>query len=296
MRIVEKRVIYIAISVVLILAGIIGMIVNAGMGNGAFSTDVEFSGGTSIEVSIGKEFENNDITNIVKEATGENNPQVQKVGDGHSVTIKTKSLSTEVRSKLQTALSEKYDLKPENFSIQDVSATISSEMVRTSILSVVVACVFMLIYVSIRFKDFSMGASAILALCHDALIVVGSYAVLRIPLSNSFIAAILTVLGYSINATIVIFDRIRENKASMKRGDDLEELVDLSITQTLTRTIYSNVTTFIMVFVLFILGVSSIREFAGPLMVGVICGGYSSVCITGALWYVFKTRFSKKKK
>ena len=157
MQIVEKRVIYIAISVVLILAGIVGMIVNAGMGNGAFSTDVEFSGGTSIEVSIGKEFENNDITNIVKEATGENNPQVQKVGDGHSVTIKTKSLSTEVRSKLQTALSEKYDLKPENFSIQDVSATISSEMVRTSILSVVVACVFMLIYVSIRFKDFSMG-------------------------------------------------------------------------------------------------------------------------------------------
>ena len=211
MQIVEKRVIYIAISVVLILAGIVGMIVNAGMGNGAFSTDVEFSGGTSIEVSIGKEFENNDITNIVKETTGENNPQVQKVGDGHSVTIKTKSLSTEVRSKLQTALSEKYDLKPENFSIQDVSATISSEMVRTSILSVVVACVFMLIYVSIRFKDFSMGASAILALCHDALIVVGSYAVLRIPLSNSFIAAILTVLGYSINATIVIFDRIREN-------------------------------------------------------------------------------------
>ena len=295
MRIVEKRVIYIAISVVLILAGIIGMIVNAGMGNGAFSTDVEFSGGTSIEVSIGKEFENNDITNIVKEATGENNPQVQKVGDGHSVTIKTKSLSTEVRSKLQTALSEKYDLKPENFSIQDVSATISSEMVRTSILSVVVACVFMLIYVSIRFKDFSMGASAILALCHDALIVVGSYAVLRIPLSNSFIAAILTVLGYSINATIVIFDRIRENKASMKRGDDLEELVDLSITQTLTRTIYSNVTTFIMVFMIFIMGVTSIKEFTLPLMVGLVCGAYSSVCITGAVWFVLTKKFGKKK-
>lgn len=295
MQIVEKRVIYIAISVVLILAGIVGMIVNAGMGNGAFSTDVEFSGGTSIEVSIGKEFENNDITNIVKEATGENNPQVQKVGDGHSVTIKTKSLSTEVRSKLQTALSEKYDLKPENFSIQDVSATISSEMVRTSILSVVVACVFMLIYVSIRFKDFSMGASAILALCHDALIVVGSYAVLRIPLSNSFIAAILTVLGYSINATIVIFDRIRENKASMKRGDDLEELVDLSITQTLTRTIYSNVTTFIMVFMIFIMGVTSIKEFTLPLMVGLVCGAYSSVCITGAVWFVLTKKFGKKK-
>lgn len=295
MQIVEKRVIYIAISVVLILAGIVGMIVNAGMGNGAFSTDVEFSGGTSIEVSIGKEFENNDITNIVKETTGENNPQVQKVGDGHSVTIKTKSLSTEVRSKLQTALSEKYDLKPENFSIQDVSATISSEMVRTSILSVVVACVFMLIYVSIRFKDFSMGASAILALCHDALIVVGSYAVLRIPLSNSFIAAILTVLGYSINATIVIFDRIRENKASMKRGDDLEELVDLSITQTLTRTIYSNVTTFIMVFMIFIMGVTSIKEFTLPLMVGLVCGAYSSVCITGAVWFVLTKKFGKKK-
>lgn len=235
------------------------MIVNAGMGNGAFSTDVEFSGGTSIEVSIGKEFENNDITNIVKEATGENNPQVQKVGDGHSVTIKTKSLSTEVRSKLQTALSEKYDLKPENFSIQDVSATISSEMVRTSILSVVVACVFMLIYVSIRFKDFSMGASAILALCHDALIVVGSYAVLRIPLSNSFIAAILTVLGYSINATIVIFDRIRENRTKLGRNN-YSALVDTSVKQTMTRSLFTSLTTFFTVLCLYILVYSQLEN------------------------------------
>ena len=284
MRIVEKRVIYIAISVVLILAGIIGMIVNAGMGNGAFSTDVEFSGGTSIEVSIGKEFENNDITNIVKEATGENNPQVQKVGDGHSVTIKTKSLSTEVRSKLQTALSEKYDLKPENFSIQDVSATISSEMVRTSILSVVVACVFMLIYVSIRFKDFSMGASAILALCHDALIVVGSYAVLRIPLSNSFIAAILTV----------IFDRIRENRTKLGRNN-YSALVDTSVKQTMTRSLFTSLTTFFTVLCLYIFGVQSVREFVLPIAIGIICGTYSSIFISGNIWYIISNATSKKK-
>jgi len=294
MQIVEKRVIYIAISVVLILAGIVGMIVNAGMGNGAFSTDVEFSGGTSIEVSIGKEFENNDITNIVKETTGENNPQVQKVGDGYSVTIKTKSLSTEVRSKLQTALSEKYDLKPENFSIQDVSATISSEMVRTSILSVVVACVFMLIYVSIRFKDFSMGASAILALCHDALIVVGSYAVLRIPLSNSFIAAILTVLGYSINATIVIFDRIRENRTKLGRNN-YSALVDTSVKQTMTRSLFTSLTTFFTVLCLYIFGVQSVREFVLPIAIGIICGTYSSIFISGNIWYIISNATSKKK-
>ena len=107
--------------------------------------------------------------------------------------------------------------------------------------------------------------------------------------------ALLTIVGYSINATIVIFDRIRENKASMKRGDDLEELVDLSITQTLTRTIYSNVTTFIMVFMIFIMGVTSIKEFTLPLMVGLVCGAYSSVCITGAVWFVLTKKFGKKK-
>lgn len=294
MQIVKNRFIFIAISVIVILAGFAAMIINAGMGKGAFSTDVEFSGGTSIEVSIGKEFDNKDITNIVKETTGENNPQVQKIGDGNSVNIKTKSLSADVRTKLESALSEKYGLKSENFSIQDVSATISSEMVKTSILSVVIACLAMLVYISIRFKDFSMGASAILALCHDALIVVGSYAILRIPLSNSFIAAILTVLGYSINATIVIFDRVRENRTKLGRNN-YEALVNTSVKQTLTRSLFTSLTTFFTVLCLFIFGVQSVREFVLPISIGIVCGTYSSIFIAGNVWYIVSSATAKNK-
>lgn len=294
MQIVKNRFIFIAISVIVILAGFAAMIINAGMGKGAFSTDVEFSGGTSIEVSIGKEFDNKDITNIVKETTGENNPQVQKIGDGNSVNIKTKSLSADVRTKLESALSEKYGLKSENFSIQDVSATISSEMVKTSILSVVIACLAMLVYISIRFKDFSMGASAILALCHDALIVVGSYAILRIPLSNSFIAAILTVLGYSINATIVIFDRVRENRTKLGRNN-YEALVNTSVKQTLTRSLFTSLTTFFTVLCLFIFGVQSVREFVLPISIGIVCGAYSSIFIAGNIWYIVSSATAKNK-
>lgn len=294
MQIVKNRFIFIAISVIVILAGFAAMIINAGMGKGAFSTDVEFSGGTSIEVSIGKEFDNKDITNIVKETTGENNPQVQKIGDGNSVNIKTKSLSADVRTKLESALSEKYGLKSENFSIQDVSATISSEMVKTSILSVVIACLAMLVYISIRFKDFSMGASAILALCHDALIVVGSYAILRIPLSNSFIAAILTVLGYSINATIVIFDRVRENRTKLGRNN-YEALINTSVKQTLTRSLFTSLTTFFTVLCLFIFGVQSVREFVLPISIGIVCGTYSSIFIAGNVWYIVSSATAKNK-
>ena len=155
----------------------------------------------------------------------------------------------------------------------------------------------MLIYIAIRFKDVKFGSSAIIALINDVLVVFAAYSVGRLSVGGTFIACMLTIIGYSINSTIVIFDRIRENLAleSGRRDTDLKEVVNKSITQTLSRSINTSLTTFIMVFMLFILGVSSIREFAGPLMVGVICGGYSSVCITGALWYVFKTRFSKKK-
>lgn len=293
MQIVKRRKIYFAIAIVFILVGIVAMIVNAAMGNGAFNTDVEFSGGTSMDISIGKEFNNEDIAKIIKDTTGEN-AQIQKVGDGKSVNIKTKSLSADARKEVQSALSEKYGLESQNFSIQDVSATISSEMVRTSILSVVIACICMLIYVSIRFKDFSMGASAILALCHDSLLVVGSYAVLRIPLSNSFIAAVLTVLGFSINATIVIFDRVRENRTKIGRNN-YEELINVSVKQTLTRSIFTSLTVFFTVACLYLLGVQSVREFVLPIAVGVVCGTYSSVFLSGNFWYIISVEKSKKK-
>ena len=153
----------------------------------------------------------------------------------------------------------------------------------------------MLLYIWFRFKDIRFATSAVLALMHDVLVVAAFYAVSRISVGNTFIACMLTIVGYSINATIVIFDRIREEMHYQSRTTDLQDMVNRSITQTLTRSIYTSVTTFIMVAVLFIMGVSSIREFAAPLMVGIVCGGYSSVCITGALWYVMKVRTEKKK-
>ena len=149
----------------------------------------------------------------------------------------------------------------------------------------------MLIYIWFRFKDIKFGASAVVALLHDVLCVLTVYALVRIPVGNTFIACMLTIVGYSINATIVIFDRIRENMGSMKKTQTLDEVVNMSITQTLTRSIYTSFTTFITVFVLFILGVASIREFALPIMVGIVCGGYSSVCLTGSLWYVLRKKF-----
>ena len=177
-------------------------------------------------------------------------------------------------------------------STESISSTVSSEMRRDAIVAVIVATICMLLYIWFRFKDIRFASSAVLALLHDVLVVLAFYAIARVSVGNTFIACMLTIVGYSINATIVIFDRIRENLHSGSR-EKLAEIVNTSITQTLTRSIYTSFTTFIMVAVLYILGVSSIREFAAPLMAGVICGAYSSVCITGALWLVMKRYYKK---
>ena len=162
-----------------------------------------------------------------------------------------------------------------------------------AIIAVIIATICMLIYIWFRFKDIKFASSAVIALVHDVAIVIGFYAVSRTTVGTTFIACTLTILGYSINATIVIFDRIRENLAMHKnnREVNLRDIVNKSITQTLTRSIYTSFTTFVMVFVLFVMGVTSIREFALPIMVGIVSGGYSSVFVTGSLWYVM----SKKK-
>ena len=164
-----------------------------------------------------------------------------------------------------------------------------------AIVAVIIAVVCMLLYIWLRFKDIRFAGSAVIALAHDVLVVLTAYAILRVSVGNTFIACMLTIVGYSINATIVIFDRIREKLQSHGNTSDLEALVDSSITQTLTRTLYSSFTTFVMVLVLYILGVTSIREFALPLMVGILCGAYSSVCVTGPLWYDMKHLGGKKK-
>ena len=197
------------------------------------------------------------------------------------------------RQSLNDALVDAFSVDESKITSENISSTVSSEMKSDAVIAVIIATIGMLLYIWFRFKDIRFATSAVAALVHDVLVVLTFYAVARISVGNTFIACMLTIVGYSINATIVIFDRIRENLAAMKKKDELEELVNRSITQTLTRSIYTSFTTLITVVVLYILGVTSVREFALPLIVGIVCGAYSSVCITGALWFVMKKKQEK---
>lgn len=236
-----------------------------------------------------------EVTPVVEKVTGDKNVQPTKVVGTNQVIIKTRALSQPEREKLNQAMVDNFDVDEALISTESISSTVSSEMRQDAFVAVVVATLCMLAYIWIRFKDIRFASSAVLALVHDVLVVFAFYALARISVGNTFIACMLTIVGYSINATIVIFDRIRENLKKMGSRADLTEIVNDSITQTLTRSIYTSLTTFVMVAVLYIMGVSSIREFALPLMVGIVCGAYSSVCITGSLWLVMKRGFGKNK-
>lgn len=189
---------------------------------------------------------------------------------------------------------ENYGVNDELITSETISSTISSETRQETVIAVLVAVVCMLIYIRLRFSDLRFGISAVAALVHDVLIVLGFYAVSRITVGNTFIACLLTIVGYSINATIVIFDRIRENMKEAKKNAKVEDIVNSSITQTLSRSIFTSLTTFVMVACLYIWGVTSIKEFALPLMIGIVCGTYSSVCLTGSLWYLLHEKTGKK--
>jgi SecD/SecF fusion protein len=226
----------------------------------------------------------------VEKVTGDPEVQTQKVAGTNEVIIKTKTLSVEQRQALNQTLVEGFGVDAQLITAESISGAVSQEMKKDAVVAVIISTVCMLIYIWFRFKDICFAASAVLALVHDVLVVLTFYAVAKWSVGSTFIACMLTIVGYSINATIVIFDRIRENLRERSHKESLEDLVNRSITETFTRSINTSLTTFIMVFVLFLLGVSSIREFALPLMAGIICGGYSSICITGALWYVLTTR------
>ena len=294
-----KKKVFFAISLAMIIGGLAVMGVNGSRGNGAFAYSLEFQGGTSTNVTFDKDYSieeiDSEIVPIVEEVTGDKNVQTQKVSGTNQVIIKTKTLELDQREALNKAMVDNFGVDESKITAENISSTVSNEMRRDAVVAVVIAGIFMLLYIWFRFKDIRFATSAVLALMHDVLVVAAFYAVSRISVGNTFIACMLTIVGYSINATIVIFDRIREEMHYQSRTTDLQDMVNRSITQTLTRSIYTSVTTFIMVAVLFIMGVSSIREFAAPLMVGIVCGGYSSVCITGALWYVMKVRTEKKK-
>ncbi len=293
----KKKICFI-VSLAVIAGGLVLMGVNAGSQKGALAYSLEFQGGTSTTVEFQEDLSIEEIdaqvVPVVSEVTGDNDIQTQKVAGTNQVIIKTKELDLAGREALNTKLSESFGVDKATITAENISGAISQEVKNDAIVAVIIATVCMLIYIWIRFKDVRFATSAVVALVHDVLVVLAFYAAARVSVGNTFIACMLTIVGYSINATIVIFDRIRENMADMKKKDTLEGVVNASITQTLTRSIYTSLTTFVMVAVLYILGVASIKEFALPLMVGIVCGAYSSVCITGALWYIMKTKFVKK--
>ena len=293
-----KRNICFAISLALILLGFAAMGIQGAKGNGSLNYSLEFKGGTATNVTFDKDYSikeiDSQIVPVVEKITGDKNVQVQKVKDSKEAVIKTKTLDLATREELNKALAGQFGVDENKITAQNISGTISSEMRHDAIIAVVIAAICMLLYIWFRFKDIRFASSAVAALIHDVLVVLMFYAVARITVGNTFIACMLTIVGYSINATIVIFDRIREEMHLKKNNETLADVVNKSITATLTRSIYTSLTTFVMVAVLFIMGVSSIKEFASPLMVGIICGAYSSVCITGALWYIMKNKNKKE--
>lgn len=297
----KHRVVWFAISLVTIAAGIGGLIYNGVTTGSVFNYGIEFAGGTSTTADFGKAYSieeiEDEIIPYVSEITGDSAVQATTVDDSTEIVLKTRTLTLEERESMNAMLVSQFGIDESTITSQSISSTVSGEMRSSAVIAVLVACVCMLIYIRFRFKDIRFATSAILALLHDVLIVIGAYALIRITVGNTFIACILTIVGYSINDTIVIFDRIRENMHGLdvKEPERLYEVANRSLTQTLSRSINTSITTIIMVLMLMILGVSAIKEFAFPLMIGLVCGSYSSIFIATELWYEMKIRFKSKK-
>lgn len=284
-------------SIALIAAGFIVMGVYWSTTGQAMNYSLEFKGGTATGVEFNESRSlqeiNSEIVPLIEKTVG-SAVQIQTVQDSNEVIFKTNSLDVETRESLNQMFAEEFGVDESKITSETISSTISNEMKSDTIIAVVVAIIGMLIYIRVRFSDIRFGISSIVALLHDVLVVVAFYGVARVSVGNTFIACLLTIVGYSVNATIVVFDRVRENMTEMKRNDTLKDVVNASITQTLSRSIFTSLTTLVMVAALYVLGVTSIRDFALPLMVGITCGAYSSVCIAGALWLVLREKFPPK--
>ncbi len=299
-NLIDRRIVFFGISLVVIAAGLITMGVNASGGN-ALNYSLDFVGGTSttmpFEESYTVEQIDEEMVPLVEGVTGDSNVQTTQVQGTNQIIFKTRTLSLAEREELNTVFIDKYGINQDEIQSESISSAVSSEMRADAVKAVIIAVICMLIYIWFRFSDARFAVSAILALVHDVLVVLTCYAVLRISVGSTFIACMLTIIGYSINDTIVIFDRIRENikTKNIKDAKVLKDISNESLTQTLSRTINTSITTFVMVFMLWLLGVASIRDFALPLMVGLISGSYSSVCVATQLWFEFKRKIGKNK-
>ncbi|MBQ7075373.1 MAG: protein translocase subunit SecF [Clostridia bacterium] len=292
LKVVENKKIFFSISIAIILVGLVFYFVNGGL-----NLDIDYIGGTNLHLDLGETYDVADVEALVTETLPGTTPRVVKGGaEGTEVMITVKELSDEDSTKLLNAIREKYDpsynaeeeveTNFKVFSRDTVSATIGKELGQSAVTSAIIAVLLMLVYISIRFEFWS-GIAAVVSLVHNVLLVLSVYSIFNLPINSTFIAAILTIVGYTINDTIVIFDRIRENNKYAKKTP-FGEIVNASVTQSLTRSINTSVTTLLSIVILYILGVNSIKTFAFPIIIGVLIGTYSSIFIASPVWSLFK--------
>ncbi len=281
------------IPIVIVIVGIVCLFINGG-----FATDIDFSGGTMMQINMGKDFKLDDVTAVIKESTGKEVNVIQYAEDStakHQVLFKMETLSKTERDKLFEDIKTKFSLDDKALLASDnITPLVSSEIIYNALLAVAIAVILILIYITIRFT-FASGVAAVCALIHDVLVMLSFYAIFRVPTNASFIAALLTIIGYSINDTIVIFDRVRENKKFAKKGEGFIDTCEKSIWQTMRRTLNTSGTTLLSLIVLTVLGSDSIREFSIPLIVGVITGTFSSAFIAAPIWALMEGGYKKKK-
>ena len=297
---VGKTGIFIAISCAIIVCGCVGVGMHKSSDGTILNYSLEFKGGTSTAVVMDKQYSikeiDKEIVPLVEKITGDGNVQAQAVEGTKQIIIKTRTLSLEERTKLEKTMTKNFGVDKKDITSESISSTVSNEMKTDAIVAVVIATICMLLYIWFRFKDVRFAGSAVIALSHDVIMVFICYVLAWISVGNTFIACMLTIIGYSINNTIVIFDRIRDalKKHHAQTKAAYKEIVNKSIAQTMSRSVNTSITTFVMVLVLYIMGVTSIREFALPLMVGLLAGTYSSICLASEIWYLLRTKGMKK--
>ncbi|MBZ4666161.1 protein translocase subunit SecF [Mahella sp.] len=291
MKIIERRWIWYSISIAIIVVGIAFMLIRG------LNFGIDFRGGTLMEVNIGKSYDVEDIRAMIKAHNVD--AYVSQAGDNNQeVLIRIASVPNddEVQAQILNDIKEKYGIDDSAvLSIEKVGPTVGGELTRNAIYAIAIACVLMLIYIWIRF-EIRFGVAAIIALVHDVLIMSAAVAITNTQINTPFVAAVLTIVGYSINDTIVVFDRIRENRRKLgKKKMSPFELADMSIEQTLARSINTTLTTLFTITALYILGVPSIKEFALPIMIGLVSGAYSSIFIASPIWATWTQRDAMEK-
>ncbi len=300
----KKSKLFAIISLVLILAGIVGLVINGGLNYG-----IDFTGGTNIQLSTKTEsYEisatTDEIEDLVSGVLGGAEVQAQSLGT-EAIVIKTVELGGYLETaegenaeesdveKVFAAIEAEYGvtIPEEERNVTTISASTSKKILTDSLYAILIAVALMLLYITVRF-EFLSGAAAVIGLLHNILIMIGAYALFALPVNNSFVAAVLTIVGYSINNTIVIFDRVREN-VKKEKNLSYEGIADLSVSQSLARTINSSITTLLTIGMLYIMGVNSIREFALPIIIGIVAGTYSSIFLCAPFWVKMKEGWAK---